>query len=587
VRLRLGPGPVFVYEWLLATRRWQLYALRAGFLTVILVAMSLAWPNTFWNRRPDQTVSVQMMAYLGESLFETIASIELTLVLLAAPAATAGAVCLARARGTLDHMLATDLSNGEIVLGKLGVGLVPVLGLVAGVLPIMALVALLGGVDPIAIVGSFVVATGCAVLGSSLAMVFSLWGRKTNDVLMITYLILILWVISPAMAYMAALSSGIPPPGLIGSTSWEWLKLSNPFYLVFAPYWDPGRVDLTTYAGFLVACLCLTGMLAAFVTVRIRKAASSQAGRPAAAARGWTHRSAHRVPRRVWFPALPGPSLDGNPVLWREWHGSKPSRMMRGARLLYAGLGIIWIAFAVMLIKGSPAACAMICVMCDFQVAMGLLLLSVAASTSLAEERVHGNLDLLLSTPLPTRSIVIGKWWGAFRSVRSLMIWAALIAGVLVVASGRCSHYGLLLGLILSYGAVIASLGLALATWVGRPGRAVALAVTIYVVFSIGWIILIFLLDSGPFWTRYLCMGSPFFGTFWAACGVTDTPISPDPTEDWPAALFCALALCGIAVILFAATVATFDRCLGRVAKRPDARSLLHRRIRPELTVVR
>jgi ABC-type transport system involved in multi-copper enzyme maturation permease subunit len=295
VRLRLGPGPVFVYEWLLATRRWQLYALRAGFLTVILVAMSLAWPNTFWNRRPDQTVSVQMMAYLGESLFETIASIELTLVLLAAPAATAGAVCLARARGTLDHMLATDLSNGEIVLGKLGVGLVPVLGLVAGVLPIMALVALLGGVDPIAIVGSFLVATGCAVLGSSLAMVFSLWGRKTNDVLMVTYLILILWVINPAMAYMAALSSGIPPPGLIGSTSWEWLKLSNPFYLVFAPYWDPGRVDLTTYSGFLVACLCLTGMLAAFVTVRIRAAASSQAGRPAAAARVGLRRSPDRT----------------------------------------------------------------------------------------------------------------------------------------------------------------------------------------------------------------------------------------------------------------------------------------------------
>ena len=31
---RLGPGPVFVYEWLTTTRRWQLYALRAGFVFV-------------------------------------------------------------------------------------------------------------------------------------------------------------------------------------------------------------------------------------------------------------------------------------------------------------------------------------------------------------------------------------------------------------------------------------------------------------------------------------------------------------------------------------------------------------------------
>ena len=47
---------------------------------------------------------------------------QLTLVLLAAPAATAGAICVDRRRGTLMHMLMTDLSAGEIVLGKLAGG---------------------------------------------------------------------------------------------------------------------------------------------------------------------------------------------------------------------------------------------------------------------------------------------------------------------------------------------------------------------------------------------------------------------------------------------------------------------------------
>ena len=133
---------------------------------------------------------------------------------------------------------------------------------------------------------------------------------------MVTYLILILWVISPAMAYMAALTSGIPAPGLIGPTLWEWRKLSNPFYLVSAPYWDPGLVDLTTYSGFLATCVFLSGMFAAFATLRIRKAASNPAGRPVAAARGRPRRSPARPWRRIWFPSLPGPSLDGNPVLW-------------------------------------------------------------------------------------------------------------------------------------------------------------------------------------------------------------------------------------------------------------------------------
>ena len=60
------------------------------------------------------------------------------------------------------------------------------------------------------------------------------------------------------------------------------------------------------------------------------------------------------------------------------------------------------------------------------QVAAGLLLLSVSAATSLAEERQRGSLDVLLATPLSTRSIVWGKWWGAFRGVPPLLVLPVL-----------------------------------------------------------------------------------------------------------------------------------------------------------------
>ena len=119
-------------------------------------------------------------------------------------------------------------------------------------------------------------------------------------------------------------------------------------------------------------------------------------------------------------------------------------------------------------------------------------------------------------------------------------------------------HYALLLGLVLSYGAVIASLGLAVATWVSRLGRAVAMCVTGYVLFSLGWIV--FTPLEPNFWSVSLLMGSPIFGTFWAACGVTDTPTAPDPTDFWPATLFWTLVMSGIAAILFVATLGTFDR---------------------------
>jgi ABC-type transport system involved in multi-copper enzyme maturation permease subunit len=567
VWLRVKPGPVFHYEWLLATRRWQLYALRAGFLAVTVAGMSLTWSTLVRDDRPNQPVSIRATAYFGQSLFETIISTELALVLLAAPAASAGAVCLDKARGTLDHILATDLTNAEIVLGKFGVRLVLVLGLIAGVLPILALAGLLGGIEPVALFGSVLVAIGCALVGCSLALLLSLWARKFSDVLMATYLMLFCWLISPVMVYSAALATGRTAPGLIGPIAWDWLSLSNPYFLVFAPYRYPHQVDLAMYAGFLVACLCLSGMLASFATLCIRAAASSQAGRPAATAGSGTRRSFPGFARRGWFPALPGPSLDGNPVLWREWHRSRASWTTRGARLLYAVLGVVCLTLSLLLINLSPAAHAFICLLCDIQVAIGLLLLSIAASTSLAEERAHGSLDLLLASPLPTHSILIGKWWGAFRSIGSLMIWAALFAGLLVAQSGRWFGVAFLLGLILSYGAFIASLGLALATWVSRLGRAVTLCVSAYVGFSIGWIGLVSLLDPSELWERYLCLGSPVFGAFWVVCGLTDTGVSPDPTQDWPAALLWTLAHGAIALVLFAATLRTFDRCVGRGAR--------------------
>ena len=163
--MRLGPGPVFVYEWLTAARRWQRYALRALFLGAILVGLCFVWSQGGDHRLADTPVSLQKLAQYGWSIYRTIAYVELTLVLLAAPAATAGAICLDKARGTLDHMLATDLSNAEIVLGKLGVRLIPVLGLIACLVPVVAITSLLGGIDPLALVGSFLTAIGCAVRG--------------------------------------------------------------------------------------------------------------------------------------------------------------------------------------------------------------------------------------------------------------------------------------------------------------------------------------------------------------------------------------------------------------------------------------
>jgi hypothetical protein len=40
---RMGLGPVFVYEWITAARRWQGYALRSLFVLLLLAALVIIW----------------------------------------------------------------------------------------------------------------------------------------------------------------------------------------------------------------------------------------------------------------------------------------------------------------------------------------------------------------------------------------------------------------------------------------------------------------------------------------------------------------------------------------------------------------
>jgi ABC-type transport system involved in multi-copper enzyme maturation permease subunit len=565
--VRLGPGPVFTYEWLVSTRRWQLYAVRAGFVLAILVGMCFTVVIVQGDPGAGSTIPRNELARFGQRLYLTIVSIELAIVLLLAPVATAGAVCLDKARGTLDHMLTTDLSNAEIVLGKLGVRLAPVLGLVACVLPLMAISALLGGIDPNAVFGSFLVAIGCAVLGCSLALALSVWGRKPQDVLMLTYLIIALWLFCRYLLDSVWGASGG------SSLSFFWPNVSdaidsmNPFYLVWAPYLMSRNVSPPQHLGFLAGCLIISGLLAALATMRIRAVAQRRFNRRPARA------------RRPWFAArtarphslLPGPSLDGNPVFWREWYRSKPSRFMRVVWMLYWGMGSVFVVLAFLCVVSTSTNREAIAMMNVLQVNVGLLLLAVNAATSLVEERVRGSLDILLSTPISTRSIVHGKWLGTFRSVPQLLFAPALTTFFLACESGHWFSYLNFLGLMVAYSALVVSLGLALATWQSRLERAVAQCVGALVLLAIGWPALVVSLMASTRGHEYfippLIMGTPLFGTLFGtmavAAGTQNMPGSP--ANVWMGCFLWTAIFGAAATGLFAIVVGTFDRCLGRM----------------------
>jgi ABC-type transport system involved in multi-copper enzyme maturation permease subunit len=542
-----GPGPVFEFERIVASRHWRGYALRSLFVAALLAALVLIWTTRVV--RPGVSRNNQL-AQLGEMFFIALTGTQLTLVMLAAPAATAGAICLDRARGTLAHLLMTDLSDAEVVLGKLAARLAPVLGLVACALPMLALLTLLGGVDPRAILGAFAVTVGVAVLGCCLALAFSIVAGKTHEALAATYAVWCLWLIAGPLARRLRLIPGwaglVPHPPLA----------ADPFHMVFAPYWSPRSVGPADYLGFLAATLAVSAALAVWATLRVRASCTRDAGRSSRRRRPVV--SKPNAIGRAWRSLAPG--LDSNPVLWREWHRARPSRMSRVVVTLYFGLSAVATVLAIG--QGMPRAQHLLATVNGVLVAIGLLLLSVVAATSLSEERTRGSLDVLLATPLPTRQIVLGKWLGTFRLVPPLAVLPVTLF-LFGPRHGVGNLGGALFMLIymLCGGAAVTSLGLALATWCSRLGRAVGLTVTVYVLVTVGWFFIALLAGPRGYRGEGWAMGSPFG---WGVVCLFEF-CSQQPRHNVDLAIAWTVLAGLVALGLLGATLASFNRCLGRV----------------------
>ena len=382
-----------------------------AFVSFVLLGMIFAWRNWPAGSNSGQNVSIQTLATYGQKLFFTIVTIELSLVLLAAPAATAGAVCLDKARGTLDHMLATDLSNAEIVLGKLGVRLIPVLGLVACLLPLSALDQPAGrhrSAGPVRLIShvgrlrrsGLLAGHGPFGLGSKDAR--SVDGHLSPD----HYL-----AQQPAPGRCSSRSPlGAARPSSVPQYLRDWVGVCQSVRSRLSAVYLTGkgrRVDLCGVRGVLFLCVRVAGSSGglpnssrrdqagwagidpAARTIRSRFLA---AGLAAAAAGSVARRQPGPLARVAAVQALAisargvvpvygaGTDLGGDCA---AIHGPHPHAERAGHRHGdVSGRGRIASA------------------------------LSVSAATSLAEERVRGSLDILLSTPLSTFSILVGQMVG-------------------------------------------------------------------------------------------------------------------------------------------------------------------------------
>jgi ABC-type transport system involved in multi-copper enzyme maturation permease subunit len=145
--------------------------LRVAYLGVLLAFLLLFY--YLWlpvERRPplfeQGSMTIQSLAEFGASFFGAVMLAQFLAVFILTPIYTAGAIAEETERHTLEFLLASQLSNREIVLGKLLARMAHMGLLLMTGLPVLGLLQLLGGVDPDLVLTGFV---ACGVLMLSLA----------------------------------------------------------------------------------------------------------------------------------------------------------------------------------------------------------------------------------------------------------------------------------------------------------------------------------------------------------------------------------------------------------------------------------
>jgi len=440
-------GPVFHREAAIAPRRPRMYIARAGYAAVLLVLMWLAWMLLTGTQRVRD---VGDLARFGSSLFQLLAAFQLALALFFSAMLTASAVAQEKDRRTLVLLLLTNLSNVELVLGKLLASLLGVLVMLAAGLPIFMLSALLGGVSFGQIGRVFAVTLVSVLAAGSLGSTLALWREKTFQALALTVLVLVIWLAFWEIVAAGALGSawwGLPCGAwAAGFSPWQGVLEASRPYARSLPELGPLGTPVNL---FLLVGTALAAALGGIAVARVRVWNPSREARPTRRERepeapqsiwGAEHDARVAAQKRTPRPGAESVAATAgrtrqvwdNPVVWREVRTWAYGRKILVVKLAY-------------LVLFATAAGALVSIMRQGQLAeypagavalaalflISLVLVNAQAVTSMTSERDGRALDLLLVTDLSAKEIVFGKLGGIFYNAKEMVLLPMLLCGYL------------------------------------------------------------------------------------------------------------------------------------------------------------
>lgn len=446
-------GPIFHREILTIPRNQKFFISRAGYGTILLVLIWTGWQIMIGWRTVHE---VGILARFEQILFRALVLTQLVMMLFFAPIASATSVAHEKDRRTFILLIMTDLTNWEIILGKLGASLLLITVLLAGGLPVLALSLLFGGISPSQLIQIELVTLATGIVSGSVGVIVANWRDRTFQSLALTVLSIVL-----GLAMIEGLSFVVP----IEIQGTAIAGFINPFRVISSILESTGNAILTANSvGFLVASFVVAAILNGASIVMLRRwnpgrnepreqreapnaeelievNEPDQIGITQAQTNGQTVDAStglavpRRTHKRVTGQERPYRKPWDNPILWRELatraYGTKPL-MIKAAYLVALA---VFVAFIYTGPDTESDPWRVTQAMLPLGI-LSLLLINAQGVTSLTSERDAGTLDLLLVTELSPQQFIYGKLYGVLYNAKE-MILAPLLLTWALVFSGR------------------------------------------------------------------------------------------------------------------------------------------------------
>jgi ABC-type transport system involved in multi-copper enzyme maturation permease subunit len=447
-------GPVLFYDLLHTARRGRhlifrlLYAVLLAGLLLLLYSEEVGKRGGGWweDWRVPQTQRAEVLRF-NETFFIRFTLVQFALILLITPGVTAGAIAEEKERKTLEFMLTTELRGYEIVLGKLAARLAYMVLLILTGLPFLALLLLLGGLDPGLILASFI-ASGMTLLSIACLSIFnSVLAAKPRTAIFAAYAQVLAYFVTSLVIVEMSDRKYLPEPV-------EWFCAGNPYVAL------QDIIELVRTRGLLGPGL--TGVVLVYCSFHAVVIGLFLAG-SLVGLRWWNRRQASEGSRRafvVFSKPKRLPRVGDRPVLWKELYAAPFLHVRRGGLILLTSIWVVGLLFGGLLVfaqiyfyfalENIPDGLSeYVNRLASATACLAALGAAIHSAGAFAGERDRQTFDSLLTTPLTKQAIFWGKWWGGFLSVRKawyclVVIWAVglftnktdpLAVGLLAVAS--------------------------------------------------------------------------------------------------------------------------------------------------------